>query len=558
MTADELAAALTARELRPSPGVLVALDLQGRLTICVAASFPAPVVDHVDDLDELLEHRLLAPTASSRPSASPPGLTIHDWNDGWPLASGTVLLQTLEEALILAENTPVDERRLLTLRFLASVAPQVGAILIRAVRGSMRLIDFTPTEASARLVATTPIPQNTTALLPRDQDRWHLYDPNAISGPLSPAIALSSSRHGRQFIATTAVLPSPAGIGRPLMTAAGVRESSAEAELVAAAEATERYAAGVIHGPDLRVGSFNDLEDAVHPDRFVAFLDWQRELFPELRAFDEDAERVWVSATSRQDHDRCCLLADLVFYPFGDAHSLRHVGCTSSGVAAHMTVTQATRSAWAELVERDAFMRHWLGRRPGRSVRFPAPPVEYAQMRADVERRGWDVRLLQLGKSPDHPVLCAFATREDGVILGAGAGDPAAAAVSALREVWSAVGAERGELLSVEPHDVRTPSEHRRLYQCGGLGSEVAFLAECDEEIDIATLLPLRDPPSRCVRYVWPSRITRPFRVARVLDPDLIPITFGYQREPLGRPDVAAILQERGASGRNMLPHPFG
>ncbi len=42
------------------------------------------------------------------------------------------------------------------------------------------------------------------------------------------------------------------------------------------------------------------------------------------------------------------------------------------GVAAHFTEAEARRGAYGELVERDAFLYHWMTERPGRAVASPA------------------------------------------------------------------------------------------------------------------------------------------------------------------------------------------
>ena len=59
----------------------------------------------------------------------------------------------------------------------------------------------------------------------------------------------------------------------------------------------------------------------------------------------------------------------------------------------------------------------------------------------------------------------------------------------------------------------------------------------------------------------------RPFRVIRALVPGLVPISFGYDREPLGLPRLARPINTRDgrtigkhldlSSAGPILPHPF-
>lgn len=558
MRFSQLIADIAAGTLRAAPGVLVTLGPGDELGVYSSHSRSTTAVEGPVTVDALLHASLIVQHADepSLPNGSVPD--AHDWNSGWPApsAEGTLLL-TLEEALILPPGTTITESKLLILRFLAATTPQVGTALIGVVRDSSRLLSLAPTEGLAELLETIPDRTTRLSLFGTAKHGWQTHDPAATTGPLSPAVGITVVRKRHQYVATTPVLPSPGAIGSSLMTAAGIRPTATEARLVAAAEAYERHVAGVIHAPDLLAGTLDELEGAEDPDTFISFTAWQRDAHRELTVFRPDEKRVW-AASRAPCGSRRYVLADLVFYPFGTPSSLRHTSATSSGVAAHMTRRDAELAAWAELVERDAFMRHWLARRPGRFVEFPKPPNEYAQMLADVRDAGWNTRLIQLGESPDLPVLCLVATKDGGVVLGAAAGVPERAAVSALRETWAALKATNPHEAVPQPDAVRTPTDHRRLYQRGNVATEVAFLDGADEVVSIRDLRPLDRLPASCITYAWPWHVSRPFHVVRVLDPQMIPITFGFEREPLGRDDVGDILASRGESGRGMMPHPFG
>ena len=83
-------------------------------------------------------------------------------------------------------------------------------------------------------------------------------------------------------------------------------------------------------------------------------------------------------------------------------------------------------------------------------------------------------------------------------------------------------------------------------------------MIEGDETVDLSDLPALPPPHADAVVYRWPAAYCRPFIVTRVLDVNLIPITFGFEREPLGRQDVKLLLAESGRDGHALMPHPFG
>jgi hypothetical protein len=542
-------------KLRAAPGTLLALSDGEELSVALSTSHAAGTKPRLETEADLESAGIVVKESRSRLRLI---AAVHDWNRGWPMpdASAPRLLVTPDRVLLLPPSEDRSELRLLTARFLGSLPPSVATILLEVIGGRATLLDVSPSrEVEARLhqtlTADTAMPLVVTA---SSVDPVSLDD---LSGPLAPAIRIECRRVGEQFVAQAPVLPSIGAIGGTPMTAVGVRSDREQACIVSAGEAAERHTAGVIPAADLVHGSFADLPGAIPPDRVIAFTRWQYDKHHDLALFDPKQRRVWVRARTVAGEPRL-VLSDLVFYPFGGAMHRLHASATSSGMAAHTTVRIAVATAWAELAERDAFMRHWLARRPGCNVVVRRPPAPYATMQRDLVDGGWEVHLIQLRGSRETSALCAVVQRRGMLVIGASAGEPQTAAVAALREAWLGIAASSEKKEVPEIEEVRSPADHFCLYRWGGFGGEVAFLLEGDETVDLSQLPPFSSPPGEAVVYEWPAGYCRPFIVTRVLDTDLIPMTFGFEREPLGRHDVKLLLAESGRDGHALMPHPFG
>jgi len=558
VTGRELEDALVGKGIVAAPGTLLAADHEDRAILFIDDEHRGVGrLSEADTIDDLLQLGALVedPGAENGESFQ---LAVHDWNLGWPPNSTeSMMLLSLGHALVLPPDLARTDRRHAAFRFLAVNPPLLGSALLDAASGSGRILALAPSIGLVEKIGEiSSDPAHGEPWLLRTGQDGESCPLDAMVGPLAPATSLYVYGAGVQHVAISSVLPPPSGIGLPSGSAAGIREDRGEAELTATAEAHERHAAGVIPSEDLEAGSFVDLDMAISPDAVVSYVQWQYEAHPDLLPFDEREERLWVRAKNVAG-ERRWVLADLVFYPFGASENRFHTAANSSGMAAHRTSQAALRAAWAELVERDAFMRHWLGKIPGRLVFLRRADPEYRRMVEDLQDAGWSVGLVQLGSSPRLPVFCAIARRRGMVALGAAAGDPDEATVKALREAWAGVRVvpEREEVPEIE--NVRSPGDHRRLYRWGDFASELDFFFEGDETISLEQLGELPGPPSEAVVYQWPHRLVRPFSVTRVFHPPLIPITFGYRREPLGRDDVKSLLLRRGSDGSDLIPHPF-
>ncbi|WZB76115.1 YcaO-like family protein [Achromobacter insuavis] len=137
------------------------------------------------------------------------------------------------------------------------------------------------------------------------------------------------------------------------------------ARLKALMESRER--AALLRPRDLVMGRWRDIPGAVHPADVLCYSanQYRRLSFP-YRRFDATAAYGWKAAQDIFADSPCFMLADLVYLEEALAGLERPPAYTSgntSGVASHVSIEAALENAVLELIERDAFMRFWLGQR---------------------------------------------------------------------------------------------------------------------------------------------------------------------------------------------------
>lgn len=262
---------------------------------------------------------------------------------------------------------------------------------------------------------------------------------------------------------------------------------------------------------------------------------------------------------------------------------------TSSGVAAHWSRERALLSAVLELVERDAFMIHWL-------LRHPPPRLDGGELGgpesgviAGIRAAGYAVELVDLSLDLRIPVVAAFGLCEDGrkpaLLVGAGcAPEPRAAAGKALAELGGAVFSWAGRpwrpAPPMRPDEVRRLGDHAAAYAHPLWRDRAAFLWSGTEgrrlgqmprlpsgEGGTGLLAALVEELRRhrleliAVELTTPDVSASGLHVVRAVVPGLQPIGFGPFGLRLGGRrlyDVAERLgRARSEAGLNPDPHCF-
>lgn len=341
-------------------------------------------------------------------------------------------------------------------------------------------------------------------------------------------------------------------------------------------EAIERE--GFREPRDIVVGALKDIDGALDPRELVRYSAWQYEQrdFP-YRPFDDEASYPWAAAVDMATGENVRVLAELVYSRTslaerGYATPRPYTQVTSSGCAAHVSFEDAAHRALLELIERDAFMRHWLRQEPGVLLSAGRLPKELRERIAALEATGCRVSLQHLPSAWAYVALVSVQHRDVGfTTMSTAAGSELIPALAnAVEEVEPRAYAWlNGHAPTVtRPERVESTEHHFDLY-----GSR-RYFRRADR-----VLFPLNAPSQSPKRRKLPAQTTRQIVDAfasegvhpvivditpqlchvdqgrtrlwavKALVPGLLPISFGYQREPLG-------MVSRIQPG-SKFPHPF-
>ena len=339
--------------------------------------------------------------------------------------------------------------------------------------------------------------------------------------------------------------------------------------LRAVGESVERFAAGDYGREEVTVDAADDLDASyVQPDHVLAFSKQQRERGVASRAFDPQEPNAWVRGQRVCTGEPVYVLAEQVYYPFWSPISGRaglHSRANSSGVAAAPTALKAVVGAYREMVERHAFMKAWLSQySPPRLQRTSMPP-DCQDVLDGLTTDDWTIALFDLTAmlpSSKLAVVLAIAESRRALLLGCACGLPDESALRATLELVDGVANSPATDTGVtDRSQVRSPEDHRAFYRVEANRHGARFLGASRRTVPFSTLprYEMDTPvPSDAVSVALSSSRTSPLHVARCVVPGLIPMSFGFDREPLGLPLAATMLRRSGRSPDLPLhPHPF-
>ncbi|GIH07923.1 hypothetical protein Rhe02_59900 [Rhizocola hellebori] len=318
---------------------------------------------------------------------------------------------------------------------------------------------------------------------------------------------------------------------------ADIEESPARARCLG--EGLKRFALGDIPPGALHLAPAERLPGPwLNPAGVISYAAAHRERLG-LDEFDPSRPEWWVTG-HRPDGVPLWLPAALVYTPFPAAPAwLQPSYPSASAAAAHPDPDQAVLRAWLEDVAWDALQRARATERPcpgidPRSLPTPLGPlVRRAQAVAQL-------RIVALSGGTGILVIAAAGFGEHSLALGlSAAADPVDAARKALVQACA---------------NLRFPSP-----------AAPAPLAQLKWLLDgpLVNWRELNAPalprvPGHVAVYRYPSRLLGGLTVAKVLDPQLIPITFGHDSDPTGCPAFAGPFLARGIDFTQPLPpHPF-
>jgi len=394
---------------------------------------------------------------------------------------------------------------------------------------------------------------------------------------------------------------------RPMsLSWSGRQMSLGNSLIVGLLEALERHAGLRMRGKIPSVyDSYQNLQgDAIDPRSCGVYEDASYGGDTDLANFSEDLKIRWVWGYSLTDQRPILVPVQSVYYGnrFQDEPNFIHE--TSSGCATGVCLEEAILFGMLELIERDAFMIHWVARiSPPQIDPATVPDPKLGLFIERLNRNDLDVYLLDTRLDIPVPSITGVAVRRDQSLgrcsVAAGCHfDPQTAMMSALAEVAGYQGGFKARTeaiankLRTAMNDwklVRTMADHGALYGLPEAAVHMQFLldgprlpfddAYGDWVSSNSKINSLAAAIARCLEFfslaglrqvivvdqTTPEETRAGLRSARVLVPGITPMDFGFGRcRAASLPRVYSVPVALGLRNApmspdqlNRVPHPF-
>lgn len=406
----------------------------------------------------------------------------------------------------------------------------------------------------------------------QQQDDW--IQVGAVSAAVSPG-----GTADRPF----AFFAGPVQEGGSQLYASGRSADPRLALAKAEAEAWERQ--GWAHlGSDVVVGRIGEVAGAIDPRRVVAYRprQYRQEGFP-LAPFSTRRKYLWVRGVALASGRPCLLTAECIHALSALPSTFRKAAYTNSstsGIAAWTDAEGALCRATLELIERDAFLRHWLPRRPITRIDHDSLPAPARLRVLALEAAGHRVAISQLGERlvPVFSVFLQHRTRPFTAITAAADFDAERALGKALDEAEgrAAHAAAFPAAPLAHSRQVQSTTDVNRFYQTGrfhrlsdfyaaGPPSQGFAEAASADFCRVWNALKARLAKQQLELLVFDitpagaaiQQGRQPLRVVRAVVPGLLPIWFQHGLQPAG---CAAFQHAAGRPRRSPVSafiHPF-
>jgi ribosomal protein S12 methylthiotransferase accessory factor len=353
-----------------------------------------------------------------------------------------------------------------------------------------------------------------------------------------------------------------------------------QAELKAIMEALERHACGVIPREQLVRSTARKLKDqALDPRSMVAYTRTQYMNGLPFLPFSQDREYWWKSVTVLPEGHEKYLPAECLYYPVGHEFAQNlYTAANSSGVAAAFGFEDALLRGLYEAIERDAFMVTWLSRASMPLIDQRTIPEDCRERVYSLESLGYRMYFVDI--TLEHvPVVLAVGVNEKvrpSLVLGAASNPNLGITIGkALSEVehqlyWVWRDPENVHSIS-DPTEVNGVLDHMALYASPEHLSKAAFLWSGEtrpmsksnsgtQDVSTAVEKLRQRGIETAVLDLTPENLKKAgVWVVRTIPLGLIPISFGYGREPIGMARYVE-MAKRGNPwpvGLTPFPHPF-
>ncbi len=325
----------------------------------------------------------------------------------------------------------------------------------------------------------------------------------------------------------------------------------------------------------------------VHPDNIVAYHDTQyADKNFRLEKFDSSSIHEWVEGEDIISNEKVFFLADNILYPYTSNYA-QHSFATSSGCAAHTKKTDAIQHAVYELLERDAFMIYWLNKLDLPSIEINSLPKKVQVRIASIQDFGYRIVLKDIGMGIVPVVIVAVQDKSGNyVTMGLGSSNNLLDTIhTAISETESALmhflNLKEKHKTHIEPDEVFSLTQHEELHQQEKFKSQTGFIFDqSSDSISYCKLNSQYEIVPDIVQSVvnhgfsvyvvdatdWKLDLLLPEHryIVRVIIPGLVPLSFGYNLEPLGMHRIYNVPHDLGYRENkikfhelNRFPHPF-
>lgn len=316
------------------------------------------------------------------------------------------------------------------------------------------------------------------------------------------------------------------------------------------AEAWERYVPDSMHYARWDVRKALDIPQGewVDPYDIYPIMKEQQKVFRhELSVFDPEADWEWVIGNKYADGSPIYIPVDAVYYQRGIQQRLSRLPCiwaSSNGVAAHPSKETAVQSATLELIERDALMATWYGKKVVKAL-----PDDYLVQVIGNRLRSWQsagykVTVLDITTDTVPVVLVLIHSPLKCPALSSGSAAAATYEI-ALRKAFAeaelmALSWSKRKSRGITPEEVSTVDDHGMLYADPAYSHHAAWLLDAEHLTTVPEAIMSVEEAllciNPCVVDMTPVRPRTGLQVVRTIVPDLLPINFGYGTEAHGHP----------------------
>lgn len=338
-----------------------------------------------------------------------------------------------------------------------------------------------------------------------------------------------------------------------------------------------------------RLTTFSDydsLESALNPEDVVSYHDSQYvDNQFKLEKFYPKAIYEWVEADNVRGGNKTHILADHILYLYSPKNK-RYCFTTSTGCAAHVDKIKAVRHAVYEIIERDSFMIYWLNKLDRPSINIETLPENIGTRIKLIKDCGFNIVLKDISLDLSPVILIAVQDKIGNYItMGLGSSyDIEGMIYSALSEVEDSLMHflnSENIPIQLEPCEVYSLKQHEELHRQERYKEHTHFIFnERSVSISYDEFCSRYDNLSDIIRSVldknldiyvvdatkWGIDILLPEHrhIVRVVIPGLVPLSFGYNLEPLGMDRIYTAPYILGQRERritfqeiNRFPHPF-